>query len=393
MSFLSWRWKEFFVAIPTLCVAGPLLAVEPSTADLEKELAALAEIPNWSLTTMLSAASGYKDNILLSSSNPVGSGFFRGEAEATLLRLPTAGLDGYVFLNVIETRFFSAQQTDHERTAFLVGEVRWEPSDALKWSFQAQGYHQDQVFDVSTTEISLDTSVLKITGFSLMPGVRWNFRPQWWLDVKAVARSDSYDRDLDGYDDGEARIRVGQSWGHGSDWSFGGGRRWRAHDSREQFSTGGRPLSGTILKARLTEFGTQLNWVLDAEKRWQVNGALWREQNRDNGTGYFDYDRDLIMVGATWAQDPWEIQLGFSRSDYEFPVQLVGIGIAPEHRRKKETRVTIDLKRRLAETWELFGRFETERSTSNDDRSRFRVNSGYVGISWSWDQLSKSLAE
>lgn len=175
MSLLSWRWKEFFVAIPTLCVAGPLLAVEPSTADLEKELAALAEIPNWSLTTMLSAASGYKDNILLSSSNPVGSGFFRGEAEATLLRLPTAGLDGYVFLNVIETRFFSAQQTDHERTAFLVGEVRWEPSDALKWSFQAQGYHQDQVFDVSTTEISLDTSVLKITGFSLMPGVRWNF--------------------------------------------------------------------------------------------------------------------------------------------------------------------------------------------------------------------------
>lgn len=385
--------KISFFALTALLAAGSLPAAEPLTPEEERELAALAQFPNWTMNASLSGAAGYRENVLLSSTNPVGSGFARGEVEAMLLRLPTGGLDGYLFLNAIETRYFSTTKTDHERTAFLVGEVRWQPVDSLKGSLQAQGYHQDQVFDVSTTETSLDTALLKMTGFTLTPALRWNFTPQWWLEAKAVARRDSFDRDLDGYDDGEARFRVGRTWGHGSEWSLEASRRWRAHDSREQFSAGGRPLTGTLLKARLTEFGTQLSWVVDAERHWRFTGALAREENRDNGSGYFDYDRDVIAAGLTWDCDPWEIQLGIGHSDYDFPVQLVGFGIAPEHRRKKETLATIEVTRHLTASLALFAFFEAERSTSNDARSQFQNNTGYAGIRWSWDQLSKVLEE
>lgn len=386
-----WCLRKAQVAAALLLLSGNWFAPESRAATGAEPAESLPAIPDWTFTTSLSAAAGYRDNVLLSATNAVGSGLVRGEAEAMWLRLPTGEWDGYVFLNAIETRFLSAQQTDHERTIFLVGEVRWQPGDALQYSLLAQAYHHDQVFDVSTTESALDTAVLKMTGFSVAPGVRWKFAPHWWLEAKGVARDDRYDRDLDGYTDGEGRVRLGRTWGHGSEWSIGGSRRWRAHDSREQFTVAGRPITGTLLKARQAEVSAQLNWVLDAAKHWQITGTVLREENRDNGTGYFDYDRDLLTAGMTWTADQWEVRAALSWSEYEFPVQLVGIGITPEQRRKEETRVTVEVTRRLTASLAGFVFFESERSTSNDDRSRFRTNTGYVGLRWSWDQLARTI--
>lgn len=376
-----------------MLLAGCLFAAEDPELAALAELSDLPPLPNWMVTASVSVAGGYRDNILLSPTNPVGSTLLRGEFETMFLRVPVNAWDGYVFVNGAETRFLSADQTDHERTVFVVSELRWQPNESWKATLLGQGYHHDQVFDVSATEVDFATAALKVTGFVLAPSLRWKFLPQTWVEVKALGRQDSYDRDVDGYREGEGSVKIGQEWGDGSEVVLGAARRWRAHDSREQYTVGGRPIFGSLLKVQQTEATLRVTWAVDAAKRWKFGATLLHEENRDNGTGYFDYNRQQLTADMTWRAEPWELRFAAAAAEYEFPVQEIGIGITPEIRRKSDRRVTVELTRKINETWTAFGLVEVERARSNDERSRFRSATGYAGIRWSWDGLAKTIEE
>jgi len=304
-----------------------------------------------------------------------------------LLSLPQKGWDGFMFLDVTETHFFSAQETDHERSAIITSEVHWQAAPPVKVGLQAQLYHFDQVFDVSVTEATLDTAQLIVTGAKLTPSVRRNFSRAWWIETGASARKDNYESDADDYREGEGSARLGRDGAFGSVLSFAATRQWRSYDSREQYTAAGRPLAGTHLKFLKSGLSAQYALVPDAEKHWRFAlTALW-EQNRDNGSGYFDFDRQQLTTDLTWKRKAWELRFSASVAHYDFPVQQVGIGIAPENRQKKEYRLTVEATRRLTAAWSVLALFETERAVSNDDRSQFRVQTGYVGLQWSWDNL------
>ncbi len=381
-----WHYLGVTAAV-FFAIFTPASAAEPGVAPQNAPEDPFA-IPTWSLSTSLSAAAGYRDNVLLSSSNPDGSGFLRGEAEVMLLSLPVRGWDGFMFFNVTETHFFSAQDTDHERSAIITSEAHWQAAAAVKVGGQVQLYHFDQVFDVSTTEATLDTAQLKVTGATLAPSVRWNFARNWWVEARAAGRKDSYASDVDDYREGEGSARLGRDGASGSVLSFAATRQWRSYDSREQYTAAGRPLAGTHLKFLKTGLSARYTLVPDAAKHWRFALTALVEENRDNGSGYFNFDRQQLTADLTWKGKDWEVRCSAGVAHYDFPVQQVGIGIAPENRQKKEYRLTVETTRRLTAAWSAVALFETERAFSNDDRSQFRVKTGYVGLQWSWDNLS-----
>ena len=374
---------RFFIFV---LLAAPSWA-EETAADQLKNLAAALKIPTWSLSTESSAALGYRDNVSLSSTQPERSGFLRGEVEAMLLRLPTQGWDGFAFFDIVETRYFSAETTDHERSAFLTTQLRWQPTTDFKMGLQAQGYHHDQVFDVSTTEISRDTALLKVTGITLTPNARWNFTESWWAEAQASGRQDHYAENLDGYTEGEGNFSLGWHNQAGTELSISGAERWRSHDSREQYTAAGRPLTGSRLKVHQNEIRLNLSLAPNKFKSWRGSLTALHIKNQDNGSGYFNFTQQQLTASLVWKKAAWECRGAASATRYDFPVQLVGIGITPENRHKEEYRLSLAITRRLNAAWALVGYYETERALSNDDRSRFRINTSYVGLSWSWDNL------
>jgi len=375
--------------VALLLIAGRPVAAAESVLP-EREL----KIPRWTLTTNVSAAAGYRDNVLLSPSQPQGSGFFRAEVEAMFLALPVKGFDGYVFFDAVELRFFSASQTDHERSAFITSEIHWQTAvDPLKASLAVQAYHHDQVFDVSVTEINLDTAALKVLGISAAPFVRWSFPQIGWVELKASGRREVYADDLDALKEGEGSLRLGRDWGYGSEISISAAERWRAHDSREQYTVGGRPLAGSRLKIRQKELRAQLAYVVDQKKLWRITLAAALEENRDNGTGYFDFHRKQITAGVAWQPTGWAIRLSAGIVKYDFLVQQVGFGITPENRHKAEFRLNVEVIRHLTKAWALVASYEGERARSNDDRSRFRINTSYLGLQWTWESLDQQIRD
>ncbi len=378
--------KPRYFTIMALLLANHAGAAETEKEEL-KRLEQLLAIPDWNLTTTLGAGAGYRDNVLLSPAQPRASGFARGNVEAMLLRLPVAGFDGYAFLSLEETRYFSAKATDHERAVFLLAEARWQPVKSWKFGLPAQAYHVDQVVDVSTTEAEFDTAVLKMTGFTAGPSARWNFTPAWWIEAKGTGRKDHFEGGVDGYLEGEGLVRIGRGWKYGTELSLTGASRWRDHDSRPQYALGGRPLDGTRLKFRQNEVTVHLDWVADEKKRWRAKLTATAKENRDNGSGYFDFNERRLLAAVKWRSDPWEVDFSAGAAHFDFLHQLVGIGIAPETRRKNDYQASLAVTHRLTATLSLKASYEWENAVSNDDRSRFRINTGYLGLQWNWDNL------
>lgn len=346
----------------------------------------LPELPAWSTTIDASLAGGYRDNLLLSPTRPERSPLLRAEIDVMALRVPVGAFDGYAYLNLLENRYLAGENTDHERTAILAGEARWQPGDVFKAAWFVQAYHMDQVLDVSVTETELSTAQLRVTGFATGPSARWTPAP-FWLETKILARRDTYRDDLDGYRDTEGSLAVGRVWGHGSELSATVTGRLRDHDSRPQVTVAGRPLPGTQLETRQTEGLLQWLQVFDAAKTLRFSAALGRQWSRDNGTGYFDYDRDTARARLTWKSAAWENEFGAEANRYRFPVQFIGVGINPAIRRKNELRFSWELTRRFSERLAGFFYIEREHSRSNDDRSRFTVHTVFAGVRVSWDSL------
>lgn len=372
------RPLPFRLACWALVAGTTVLAADPASE--------LPELPTWSTTIDASFAAGYRDNLLLSPTRPESSPLLRAEIDLMALKVPVGALDGYAYLNLLETRYLAGDNTDHERTAILAGEARWQPNATLKAAWSLQAYHLDQVLDVSVTETELSTAQLRVTGLATGPSARWAFA-SFWLEAKLLARRDTYREDLDGYRDGEGSFSLGRTWGHGSELSATVTRRLRDHDSRPQVTIAGRPLPGTHLETRQTE--GVLNWlqIFDAAKNFRLSASLARQWSRDNGTGYFDHDRDTGRAQFTWKNAPWENEFSVEASRYRFPVQFIGVGINPDIRRKNELRLAWELNRRFSDRLAGFLSVAREHSRSNDERSRFTVHTAYAGVRVSWDSL------
>ncbi|MBA4137403.1 MAG: hypothetical protein C0518_08830 [Opitutus sp.] len=365
-----------------------VLAASTTTlaANPPSEWPELPELPTWSTTIDASLAGGYRDNLLLSPTRPERSPLLRAEIDVMTLRVPAGAFDGYAYLNLLENRYLSGEITDRERTAIFAGEARWQPSTALKAVWFLQAYHLDQVLDVSVTETELSTAQLRVTGFATGPSARWTLAP-FWFEAKVLARRDTYRDDLDGYRDTEGSFAFGRAWGHGSELSAVVTRRLRDHDSRPQVTVAGRPLPGTQLETRQTEGLLQWLQIFDTAKNLRFSAALGRQWSRDNGTGYFDYDRDTARAGLSWKTAPWENEFLAEANRYRFPVQFIGVGINPAIRRKNELRLSWEITHRFTERLAGFLHLEREQSRSNDDRSRFTVHTVYAGVRVSWDSL------
>jgi hypothetical protein len=247
----------------------------------------------------------------------------------------------------------------------------------------------DQVLDVSVTETDLSTAQLQVTGFVTGPNIRWDFAPAF-LEAKATGRRDRYRSDVDGYFESEAFLRAGAAFGR-HEVGVSAARRMRDHDSRPQFTISGRPISGSILETRQMDAIADWTIHLGDDKKRRMVTSVGRQWNRDNGSGYFNFERDLARTRLYWKTGDWEHELGLEYNRYEFPGQFVGIGINPELRYKREIRGSWEVTRQLSRKLAAFLVVQREQSSSNEDRSRFTVQTIYAGVKTSWDSLDRWL--
>lgn len=324
---------------------------------------------------------GFKDNVLLTETGEIESIFLRAEVDALVWKPPAALTDAYWAITGMETRYFDApDDAKGERVWMTQAELRYSIGTYFKTGLMVQGYHQDQVFDLSTSEVATFRARLKVTGVTAGPNLRWEFRDPWWFEVSAAWKLETYEGASEDYDEPGTVLRLGRKLGKRHDLSVAWLWRRRGYHDRNAYTIGGRPLPGSDLSTNWNQAEVRLlsRWSTSWTSTLKVAG----DRLQDSASGYFDYDHWKADLDVTWKSDPWQVRVGLSRGAYDYNVQVAGTGFDPPPREIRQTRFSFGGERRLSDKLSAFLEVEFERNRTNEPGGSYRLNTALAGVGY-----------
>lgn len=356
-------------------------------STLPPELAALLDaLPKWSTSVAVRAGYGFKDNLLLSYAGEERSAFARGGVEFIALRVPQDRFEYSFYAEAERTHYFSAKTSDTDAKVWIRTVPAYRVGENMKVGFPVTAYYSDQVFDVSDTDAERRVAEFKVRGAMAGPTFRWDFHPSWWTEVQAVGQRKSYDDHANDSRVGEGSVAL--AW-HRLSWlelRGTGSKRWTRYDRRQQYSSAGRELDGTILRIDERELEARGDITWDRTAQWRSSTAVGLMHYRDNGPGYFNYREQKVDQDVEWKNDLWLLRVGGTASRFDYGVRKVGLGIDPPARVKDEFTASLNGERRVGLRWTLLATYRWERTRSNDLFASYTVNEGWLGLRWSWEK-------
>lgn len=349
--------------------------------ELRAELEAL-KLPTWQAGGTARASVGWRENLLLSSVDADDRFFLRGQLETFGWRLPKGAWEWLGFLNGEVTRYLDPPpEIAGEQEWFAHAEIRWQPRPALRATLTTQGYFQDQVFDLSATEAERLVARLRVQG--MMASGEFRVSPSSVVSLTAFGqghRSD-YREFREDFDEGKVGGRL--------IWTPAGGvtltasllSRRRDYAERSEYTAGGRALTGTLLS--LTQQEAELKAQF-SRGSWSTSLVVLGLENRDDASGYFDYDERRARLALTWKKERWLVSLEGAGVRYRYRVQTVGTGFDPPKRRRDDTEVSVRAERSVREHWALFAEGRWERSRSNEENASYATKALLAGVAFTF---------
>ncbi|MCU0783236.1 MAG: hypothetical protein MUF81_04150 [Verrucomicrobia bacterium] len=367
---VHWRWSRGLLGLLCLCSA---FAPAKSAGSTNRSAVAV-----WDTSARVTTGLGYRDNILRSSISSESSGFFLSSADATFIRLSESGAHFTLFLLGEDTRYFDAPSVDYEQLFSGTAQFATPLGQLDELGAEANYLYQHQILDVSETEVDQRRVLVDGHSFTLRPHWKHTLGRGWAVQLAGTALRQLYGGDLDDYWEAGGRLSVIRSYGHRSELSFGYQSRHLLYDSREQFDSFGVMVPDTSLVYWQQEAGGQWRHHWDKARHWRTTSKLNYMFNRDNGSGYFDYDRVLFSQQLRWAANGWDLKANARFGWYFYETQQIG----NERRERSYAALDLRVERRLGKHWLLYTVVEREWNRSNDPLDEYNdwMAGGGVGV-------------
>ncbi len=356
-----------------------LLAGFGSAANSEEAVPAAARrapLAVWDTTIRATVAGGYRDNVLSSSVAPESSAFVASTAEASFIRLSESGAQVILFLLGEDTRFADAPAVEQEQ--LLSGSAQFLKPVGTRDELGGRllYLYQNQVLDVSDSEANLYRVLVKGHGFTVQPYWNHSLGRGWSAQLEGAMLRQLYEHELDGFWEAGGRLGFLYRYGHKSEFSFGYQFRQRLYDTRNQFDHSGVAVPNTSLIYNRHEFAGEWRHYWDTGRHWLTATKAGVLLNRDNGSGYFDYDRVLFAQQLRWRNYGWEIKAGGRLGWYFHRVQLV----AGERRERSYYALDLRAEKRLGKHWLLYTAAGREWNFSNEPLDEYNDWTASSGI-------------
>jgi hypothetical protein len=331
----------------------------------------------WDSSGQVAVVAGYRNNVLRSSIEIENSPFLMTSADASLMRFSDSGALFMVYLYGEDTRYSDAPSVNYEQ--FLTGsaQIIQPVGERNEVGLEANYLYQHQIIDASATEVDLRRVLVLGHGAGLRPHWRHLLGSGWETRLEAAVNRQIFEHELDDYWEGEGRLSLTRNYGHRSKASIGYLPMLRLYDTRNQYDASGATLPDTDLTYFQNEVGGEWYHNLNAERSWRTTSKLSYMANRDNGSGYFDYDRLLFRQQVRWEKGSWNVMAAGRFGWYFYKEQEY----AGERRERSYAILSIRAVRRFGKHWSLHADGEHEWSTSNDPLDEYRswMVSGGVG--------------
>jgi len=358
-------------------LVGGVFQAQSATNSLLPEFS----IPVWEQSVSLRSGFGYKDNVKLSGTDRQGSAFWEIGVDGVAFHLPTKGWVFSAFASANDTAYLDhSTGVNNEKFAVLAVQLTkdfggWRLGGGLNYTYQ------DQVFDVSNLETN-NYGIGTVRGHTL--GERFSGRKDfgpWWGEVELSLARQWLAAPLDSSWQSGPRATLGRAIGNGSELTLSYRWNYLLFDNRQEIDAAGLPLDGTHL--RFNEHVGEVAWhqFWDLRRRWETTVRLGMAFNRDNGSGYFDYDETHLAGQIKWHAVPWELSLQLRASNYEFPNQTVSDA---DNRMRRRTPLTAGfrLERHLYKKAKIYAEYSFEYSYGKAASDHYRANTVSGGLEW-----------
>jgi len=337
-----------------------------------------ATIAVWDASARVTGGFGYRDNVLRSSFTSESSGFFVSSGDASFIRLSETGALFTLFLLGEDTQYFDAPSVNYERLFSAITQFALPVGRRDEIGLEAAYLYQHQILDVSETEVALRRVLVNGHGITLRPHWKHTLGRGWAMQVEGTGLRQIYEGRLDDFWDGSGRISLLRSYGNKSEVSLGYQSLLRFFDGREQFDESGMPVPGSSLVYWQHEVGARWRHNWDKARHWRTTSKLSYMFNRDNGSGYFDYDRLLFSQQVRWAARGWEVKATARFGWYFYKLQQID----NEHRERSYLTLDLRAERKLGKHWLVYAVGEREWDASNDPLDQYNdwMAGGGLGV-------------
>lgn len=354
--------------------------------DLPLDERALAELLEasvpavWMTSGSVRVGGGYRDNVLLSSVNPLAAGLVSAGGDFVLSRLPIDGTEVTVMATGDYSYFVDAPAAEPEALLLLQGEVKRELGRRWTGGVRGQYVFLHQVFDVSATEADLTTVTARGHTVLVSPSARWARGDGWAVEGAVDGSWQYFESPLDPFWEVVPTVRVLREFGDGREvgLSYRLSQRW--YEGRPPLAADGRELPGE-LEFTAHELELKGRWTWDEARRWSSQVRLGLLDNQDNGGGYFDYRRYSAGLQMRYRSAAWSVRAEVRARWYDYAVQAAaGPGSDLRHRTDVGFNVRGDY--RVGRKWTVYAEYEREVTQDTLPVSDYHANRVSLGVEW-----------
>jgi hypothetical protein len=324
---------------------------------------------------------GYKDNVLLSAYNVMGSPFVAGGLDLTFYRLPVNGWE-YLFLTSAEyVRYFSASKVDQEATAIVQAQATKTFAEHWKTGISAEYVYFNEVVDSSAFPEVLTSMPVQGHSFTVRPSMGRDFGTGYRLELELPTTRQLFEEFIDDYWEVGPKLTFAREYGHKSEFNMSYQFGDRLHDTREARDAAGVLVSGRELEFYEHELSFIWRHKWDAARHWRTLTKLALQRNEDNGGGYYDYWRPLISEQLRYEAMTWAVRAEARISYYGYdhqPIAELGSAV----RQKTYLRFNVRGEKTLTKSMRVFAQFEHDQALSNLKIDRYDANTFSAGLDW-----------
>lgn len=336
----------------------------------------------WDYLVTIRTGVGYRDNVLLSHSEPVGSSFFAGGAEVFVSRIALDGPQFFFYASGDVNQFFDTQAITNEALAFARAEVKQDLGSRFEASLAGEYLFQDQVLDLSITETNRTALLVMGHTVAARPALRRDFSDRFYAGIEGLASWQVYQTDLDDFREIGVKPAAGWRYGHRSEVGLSYQPIWRTYENEEALDASGQPIPGET--RAFVQQDVRLTWRhnFDAERHWRGMARVGFKHNEDNGGGYFDFNRYSATLQLRHQSSNWALWLEGGLAYYRYTTQTVS-ETDPSLRRQLNVTASINCERRLTRFLKLALSYEYQQTLSNNALETYSVNT-VIGSLW-WE--------
>lgn len=336
----------------------------------------------WDKDVVVHAGVGYKDNVTLSATTPQGSGFFDSGLDLTIFRLPLNGPEFNFTVTGDDQRYWKAPDGIKNEDLWLASaRVQQYISGNWQAGIELRYVYADQVLEELVESGGFQPVEANGNLLAARPFLRRNFDTNLWLQLEAPITREWWRQPLDSDWKYGFQLLLGCDYAPHSEFALTLGGFFIAQDTWLARDRDGNEIPGKKLAIWRQVFELKWEHEWGSRRHWSSTTRAGVNFDSDNGGGYFNYDRYFLSEELRFRARNWEVKGSAGISNYDFPIQTVGLPTGP-HYYLTSLDFTFRVERRLYKSAKLYASFEHEQALSNDPTSQFKSNVVIGGASW-----------